>query len=199
MEDGALGPAAAAGVFQRPDTQLRPHVVVHVEALDAAVKAVQHRCQVEFPVLVRDFCGVREELFVWFLSRKFAVDEVFRLFRQPVGSGGFLGAAPALDSQVVLPADVVDAPVPAGVTPVEPEPGDDPPDAVVVAVFHILPQALVDLLQELTAPKPFSRSPEEPIVALLADAQHAAHGAGQRPMWARIKRYLWQGFTACGA
>ena len=55
------------------------------------------------------------------------------------------------------------------------------------------------LLQELTAPKPFSRSPEEPIVALLADAQHAAHGAGQRPTWARIKRYLWQGFTACGA
>ena len=70
----------------------------------------------------------------------------------------------------------VDPPVTAGITPVEPEPGDDPPDAVVAAILLILPQARVDLFQELAVPPALFRPPESAVVPLLADAQRPAHG-----------------------
>lgn len=43
VEDRALSFSAAVGVLQGLDAQLCPHIVIHVEALDAAVEAVHHR------------------------------------------------------------------------------------------------------------------------------------------------------------
>lgn len=65
------------------------------------------------------------------------------------------------------PADAVDPPRAAGMAPMEPEPGNDPPDAVVIA---ILPQTLIDLHQELAVLPSLFRSPESAVVPLLADA-----------------------------
>ena len=47
----ALAIGVAAGVLQGLFTQLCSHVVIHTDTLDAAIEAVQHCRQVEFPIL----------------------------------------------------------------------------------------------------------------------------------------------------
>ena len=64
VEDGALHTVAAAGVLQRLNAQFRLHVAVHMEALDAPVKAVQYRRQVELPVRAWNLGDVCQEFFV---------------------------------------------------------------------------------------------------------------------------------------
>ena len=70
---------------------------------------------------------------------------------------------------MVFPADAVDPPVSAGIAPVEPELGNDPPDTVVAAIFFLLAQALVDLFQELAVSPAPLRPPEGAVVTLLTD------------------------------
>ena len=77
---------------------------------------------------------------------KIAVDEVFGLFCLSTGSGDAIGVASWPDGQAAS----------AGIAPVEPEPGDDPPDTVVVAILFILLQTFVDLLQQFPVPPTFS-------------------------------------------
>lgn len=101
-----------------------------MEALNTTVEAVQHRRQVELALPAGDLRDVREELFIGLLSGKVTIDEVLILFCQPVGFGEAVGAAPGLDDQVVLPTNAIDPPATSGVAPVQPEPGDDPPDIV---------------------------------------------------------------------
>ena len=76
----------------------------------------------------------------------------------------------------MLPAYAVDPSVAAGITPVESEPGNDPPDAVVAAVLFIFLQTFVDLLQQFPVSPTLFRPPEGAVVPLLADAQRPAHG-----------------------
>lgn len=99
---------------------------------------------------------------IW--SCKIAVDEVFGLFRLSIGSSDAIGTASWPDGQAVLPAYAVDPPVTAGITPVESEPGDDPPDAVVAAVLFILLQTFVNLLQQFPVPPTLFRPPEGAVV-----------------------------------
>lgn len=113
----------------------------------------------------RDVC---EELFIGFLSDKVTINQIFRLFCLPVSFGDPVWTAFRPDDQAVFPADVVDPPVAAGIAPVEPEPGNNPPDTVVAAILFIVPQALADLFQELAvSPSPL-RPPEGAAVPLLA-------------------------------
>ena len=115
---------------------------------------------------LRDVC---EELFIGFLSGKVTINQVFRLFCLPVSFGDPVWTAFGSDDQVVFPADAVDPPVAAGIAPVEPEPGNNPPDTVVAAILFIVPQALADLFQELAvSPSPL-RPSEGAVVPLLAD------------------------------
>lgn len=122
VEDGTLGTGILAGVLQGLDAQPRPHVVVHVEALDAAVETVQHCRQIEFAVGAGDFRDVGEELFVWLLGRKVALDEIFGLLRLSVGLGDAIGPAFGANCQVMLPTNAVDSSGTAGITAVESEP-----------------------------------------------------------------------------
>ena len=113
----------------------------------------------------RDVC---EELFIGFLSGKVTINQVFRLFCLPVRFGDPVWTAFRPDDQVMFPADAVDPPVAAGIAPVEPEPGNNPPDTVVAAILFIVPQALADLFQEL-AVSPAPLWPQEgAVVPLLA-------------------------------
>ena len=77
---------------------------------------------------------------------------------------------------VVLPADAVDPPGAAGIASMLSEPSDDPLDTVVFAVFFILPQTFVDLLQKFTVPLAALWTPQEAVVPLFTDMQHPAHG-----------------------
>lgn len=157
-EDGALHTVAAADVLQHLDAQFRFHVVVHMEALDAAVKAVWHRRQVELPGRAWDLGDVGQEFFVGIWDCKIAVNEFFGLFWLSIGSedaiGRRLGRRPA-----TLPAYAV-----------------DPPDAVVVAILFICLQTFIDLLQQFPVPPTLFGPPEGTVVLLLADAQHPAPG-----------------------
>lgn len=115
---------------------------------------------------LRDVC---EELSIGFLSGKVTIKQVFRLFCLPVSFGDPVWTAFGSDDQAVFPADAVDPPVAAGIAPVEPEPGNNPPDTVVAAILFIVPQALADLFQEL-AVSPAPLWPQEgALVSLLAD------------------------------
>ena len=69
MQDQALCFGAAAGILQSPDAQFRPHIVAYVEALDAAVKTVQHCRQIELAIRAGDLCDVCQELFIEFCGR----------------------------------------------------------------------------------------------------------------------------------
>ena len=93
-----------------------------MEALDAPVKAVQYRRQVELPVRAWNLGDVCQEFFVRIWICKIAVDEVFGLFRLSIGSSDAIGTASWPDGQAVLPAYAADPPVAAGITPVESEP-----------------------------------------------------------------------------
>lgn len=115
VEDGALRTAIPAGLLQGSDTQLRAHIVIHVEALDAAVKAVQHRRQVELAVGTGDLGDIRQKLLIGFFRRKIPLDQVFRLLRLPVRFRQAVGAVLTPDGQVVLPADAADPPGAAGI------------------------------------------------------------------------------------
>lgn len=176
VKDQTLCVDAAAGILQGLDTQLRLHIVIHMEALNAAIEAVQHRCQIELAVRAGDLGDVCQELFVWFCGRKIPLDQVFRLLRLPVHLCETVGAVLAMDGQVMLPADAVDPPGATGVASMQSEPGNDPPDPVVFAVFLVLPQTVVDLLQKLTVPQAPLRTPQKAVVPLFTDMQHPAHG-----------------------
>ena len=115
---------------------------------------------------LRDVC---EELSIGFLSGKVTIKQVFRLFCLPVRFGDPVWTAFGSDDQAVFPADAVDPPVAAGIAPVEPEPGNNPPDTVVAAILFIVPQALTDLFQELAVSLAPLRPPEGAVVSLLAD------------------------------
>lgn len=134
------------------------------EALDAAIKAVQHCRQVELPVRAWDLGDVCQELFVGIWGCKIAIDEVFGLFCLSIGLGDAIGAASWPDGQAALPAYALDPPAAAGIAPVEPEPGDDPPAAVVTNILFILLQAFVDLLQQFPVPPTLFRPPEGAVV-----------------------------------
>ena len=115
---------------------------------------------------LRDVC---EELSIGFLSGKVMIKQVFRLFCLPVSFGDPVWTAFGSDDQAVFPADAVDPPVAADIAPVEPEPGNNPPDTVVAAILFIVPQALADLFQELAVSPAPLRPPEGAVVPLLAD------------------------------
>mgnify|MGYP007096553245 CR=1 FL=1 len=168
VEYCALHNRAAAGILQGLDAQRRAHIVVHVEAAYAAVKAIQHCGQIEFAVRAGYFGNIRQQLFVRLFGCEVSLDDVCRLFCLAFGFGDAVGAS-APDGQLMLTADAVDTPVTACVTAVEPEPRDDTTDAVVVAVLLILAQALVDLLQQQTLALSLVRAVQGTVVALLAD------------------------------
>ena len=104
------------GVLQGTNAQPRPHVVVQMEALDAAVETVQHCRQIELAVGAGDFCDVGEEFFVWLLGRKVVLDEIFSLLRLSVGLGDAIGPAFGANCQVMLPTNAVDSSGTAGIT-----------------------------------------------------------------------------------
>ena len=176
VQDQSLCANAAAGILQGLDAQLCPHVVIQMEALDAAVEAIQHCGQIELAIRTGDLSDVCQPLFIGFCGCKIPFDQVFRLFRLPVCLGQAVGTALAVDGQVVLPADAVDPPGAAGIASMLSEPSDDPLDTVVFAVFFILPQTFVDLLQKFTVPLAALWTPQEAVVPLFTDMQHPAHG-----------------------
>lgn len=73
----------------------------------------------------------------------------------------------------MLPADTVDPPEPTGVVSMQSEPANDTPDLVVFTFFLVLPQAVVDLFQELAVPQP--PMPQEAVIPLLTDMKHPTH------------------------
>ena len=73
----ALCSDTAAGIFQGLNTQFRAHIVIHVEALDTAVKAVHHRRQIELAISAGDLGDICQELLIGFCGRKIPLDQVF--------------------------------------------------------------------------------------------------------------------------
>ena len=53
VQDQTLCFGAAAGILQGLGAQLCPHIVIHAEALDAAIEAVQHCSQIELTIRAR--------------------------------------------------------------------------------------------------------------------------------------------------
>ena len=121
VEDGTLSTGILAGVLQSLDAQHRPHVVVHIEALDTAVETVQHCRQIALAVGARDFRDVGEELFVWLLGRKVALDEIFTFLRLLVGLGDDIGPVFGVNRQAMRPTNAVDSSGAAGITAAKPE------------------------------------------------------------------------------
>ena len=103
VEHGSPGVGITTVVVQILDAQSRPHVVVHTEALDAAVKVVQYRCQVEFPIRAEDFNDIRQKYLLGFWE-KAILDKVFRLFSLLVFRSRAIEAAPAPEGKLVLPS-----------------------------------------------------------------------------------------------
>lgn len=129
MQDQALCFGAGAGILQGLDAQLCPHVVIHMETLDAAIKAVQYRRKIELAVGAGDLGDVCHELFIGFFRRKIPLDQVFRLLRLRIHLYEAAGTTLAMDGQAVLPADAIDPPGATGVASMQPDPGDNPPDS----------------------------------------------------------------------
>ncbi len=78
------------------------------------------------------------------------LDPVFRLLRLRMPSRGRWVATGDGDDQALLPEYAVDSPGVPGITSMQSEADDDPPDTVVFAAFLVFPQTLMELLQELT-------------------------------------------------